>query len=229
MFDLFTSWSNRVLFPWYDAANATHVLLMGALGSAVYATTFGVVLWLFVRFWGYAHKIAVDENRKTRRYLRSLEKRARVSAYWQSATSANRIHFVLIRIVPMLALVLTAALCEVSYGLGTAMEASQQSLPKNVVALYNAAKHATEGEQVAFMQQQYIMPMIWMLCFFAISTMFMIVSITVYVLKTARLAELDEPTKLLEAINAIRAALSMPALPDDHPTLRPKPSLLYPD
>lgn len=202
---------------------------MGALGSALYATIFGVALWLFVRSWGYARKVAVDEKRQTRRYLRRLEKRARVSVYWQSATSANRIHFVMIRIVLVLALTLTALLCEMSYGMGTALEASQESLPKNVIALYNAAKHTTEGAQKANVELQYISLLVWMLCLITVSAMFAVVSATVYVLKTVRLAELDEPAKLLKAINAIRSALSMPQISDDHPIIRPKHSLLYPN
>lgn len=218
-----------MFFPWYDGSNATHVVVTGAVGSLLASLIGGVALWLIARTWGYARHVAVDEKRRTHRYLRSLERRARTSQYWQSATTANRIHFVLIRVVPILAFAFTIALCEISYGMGAVMNASQDSLPKNVMALYNAAKHTTEGEQLAFLQQQSIMPLVWLLWVIAASAFLVVVSSTVYVTKTARLAELDDPTSLLKAINAIRAALSMPALSADDPKLRAKASLLYPD
>lgn len=228
MFNTVTIWINNTLFPWFDSSNATHTAILGAVGSILGTIVLWIATWMFLRSWGYARRIAIDESRKTRRYLRSLERRARMSAYWQSASLAQRIHFVALRVTLILCVAVAALVCQGFLALGSIINTLQEDTPRNVVKLIQATKQAADGPGITMLQQLYVLPATLLLCVVAITILFAAMSMVIATLYTIRLAELDNREQLLKAINSIRASLKLPSLSEDSPTLNPPNSLLYP-
>lgn len=230
MFDFISTWSNKTLFAWYDASNATHVLVFGIIGSIVSTALFPLIASPFLKGWKYAKSVAIDESRKTPRYLRALEQRARIHTYWNSASAAQRIHFVAIRIAIIISGSVTFIACQGYFVLGTILQTLQQDIPSNTVAIFNAAQQATTSGVlgVAAYEQQYIVPSMVLLCFEAVTVFGFTISAVMGLLYRVRLAELEHRPVLIEHINAIRTSLDLPQLSDDSPILNPPNSFLYP-
>lgn len=223
-----TKWINNALFPWFDSSNATHNVILGATGSILASVITATVAWMILRTWGHARGVLVDENRKTYRYLKTLERRARLSLYWESASFAQRSQFVVVRVALILCASATALACQAILTFGFFINAMQEHAPQNVVELINAAKHVGGGVGIALIQRQSVMPAAWLLCVVAITIIFSALSMIIYVLKTIRLAELESHEELLKVINSIRVSLKLPELAEEAEILKISYSLLYP-
>lgn len=221
------TWINSHLFPWFDSSNATHTIILGAIGSILASIITATIAWMVLTTWGHAKRVIVDEDRKTHRYLKSLERRARLSFYWKSASFAQRTQFIVLRVVLTLCTTATALTCQVILTFGSIISAMQEDAPRNVVELINVSKRI-EGIDVALILQQYVMPATWLLCILAITIIFSALSMIIYVLETVRLAELENDEKLLQAINSIRVSLDLPEVSKETEILRVSHSLLYP-
>ena len=228
MFNIVDELINKTLFPWFNSSNATHNVLVGAIGSILGTIILSIATWLILRSRDYVRGVFIDENLKTRHYLKSLEQRARISVYWQSAGAAQRIHFVVLRVSLILCMAVAVLACQSFQIFGAIMKTSQENMPRNVVSLINATKQTTDGLGVALIEQQYVVPVVLLLCLMAITILFAALSAVIYVLKTIRLAEFDNHEQLLQAINSIRVSMKFRPLLKDDPILKPRNSLLYP-
>lgn len=222
-----TTWINNNLFPWFDSSNATHNVILGAIGSILASIITATVAWMILKTWGHARSVIVDESRKTHSYLKSLEHRARLSFYWKSASFAQRLQFVVLRIALAVCTTATALACQTILALGSMLNTMQEDAPKNVVEIINASKQVG-GVGVALIQRQYVMPAIWVLCIVAITIIFSALCMVIYTLKTIRLAELEDNEELLQAINSIRVSLKLPEVSQESDILNVSYSLLYP-
>lgn len=97
-------------------------------------------------------------------------------------------------------------------------------------AVINATKQAAEGSHigVAFIEQLDLFPMFLLLAALAVLLFVLMLSITIVVLRTVRIAELEDITLLLQAINAVRSGLGLSLLSQESPLLRAPRSLLFP-
>lgn len=112
MFDAAVEWCNRALLAWYDPSNPTHILLLSIIGTMLSGAVLQLVVWLFLKSRLLRQYATVDKQPKTRRYLKSLEKRARMAMYWQRASAAQRIHFVVLRVAIVLGGFITILACQ---------------------------------------------------------------------------------------------------------------------
>lgn len=227
-----TSWINNTLFSWFDSSNATHNVLLGAIGSILATIITTSVAWTILRTWGHARSIIVDESRKTHRYLKSLERLARLTLYWKSASFAQRSQFLVLRLTLILCAAATALACQGILTFGSVISTMQEDTPKNIIEVINASKDASKhigSVGVAFIQQQYIMPAAWTLCALTITIMLLALSAIVYMFKTIRLAEIADFEELMQAINSIRLSLDLPEISEKSETLKVSHSLLYPE
>ncbi|EJM96372.1 hypothetical protein [Herbaspirillum sp. YR522] len=228
MFELAVSWINKTVFPWFNSANATHNVLLGAIGSILAAIFISLTLRVVLQSWSYARRVTLDEKRKNRSYLKLLERRLRMFIYWESATLGQRLHFVLLRVTLILSGSLTMLVCQGFLTLGVILKELQERNPENVIRLINAARNATDGPAVAMIQQQYFFPAMVLQCVIAVGIFLFCLSSIIYLLKIVRLAELEDPEALIATINSIRMSLDLPRLFMNDKTLSPSPSLLYP-
>ncbi len=222
-----TTWINNTLFSWFDSSNAAHNVILGAIGSILATVITASFAWTVLKTWGHARRVIVDENRKTYRYLKFLERHARLSFYWKSASFVQRSQFIVLRVALILCTAATALSCLGILTFGAFISTMQEDAPQNIVEIINASKQVG-GMGVALIQRQYVMPAVWLLCILAITIIFSALSMIIYVFKIIRLAELGDDDELLQAINLIRVSLKLPEVSKKSETLKVSHSLLYP-
>ncbi|MBN3828871.1 hypothetical protein G3O00_35500 [Burkholderia sp. Ac-20384] len=223
-----TAWLNRTLFPWFDPSNATHTIILGAIGSilATVAVAFSVRLMFGV--WRVAKGVAIDENRKNKRYLRKLERRGRLFRFWREAGPAQRIHYVVIRAVSALGAACTVVACQCFLAFGWLNQQAQEDAPKNIVSLINVAMHPVKGYGVAELIEQNYVPVAILGCIGAVSAFGTALSLVAGVLYSVQLAEIEDGDVLLKVINAIRGELRMESVEWGDDVFRMKRSLFFP-
>lgn len=226
-----TAWINYNLFSWFDSSNATHNVLLGAIGSILATIITASVAWTVLRTWGQARSFIIDDNRKTHSYLKLLERLARLSLYWKTASFAQRSQFIVLRISLIICITVTALACQGILTFASVINAMQESSSQNIIEFINASKNASKnisGVGVALIQQQYIMPSAWALCGLVLTTIFLAVIAIIYLFKKVRHAEIVNIEELLHTINLIRVSLNLPTISKESETLKVSHSLLYP-
>jgi hypothetical protein len=226
-----TTWINHILFSWFDSSNATHNVLLGSIGSILATIITASVAWAVLKTWGQARRFIIDDTRKTRRYLKFLERLARLSLYWETASFAQRSQFIVLRISLIIFITVIALACQSVLTFAAVINAMQENSSQNIVEFINASKNASKnvgGVGVALIQQQYIMPSAWALCALVVTTIFLALTAIIYIFKKVRHAEMVNIEELLHAINSIRVSLDLAPILKESETLQVSHSLLYP-